>query len=33
MIKKIENDEIEGKNELTIERLNWAKSAIGEIFA
>ena len=33
MIKKIENDEIEGKNELTIERLNWAKGAIGEIFA
>ena len=33
MIKRIENDEIEGKNELTIERLNWAKSAIGEIFA
>ena len=33
MIKKIENDEIEGKNELTIERLSWAKSAIAGIFA
>ena len=33
MIKKIENDEIEGKNEITIDRLNWAKCAIGGLFA
>ena len=33
MIKKIENDEIEGKNEITIVRLNWAKCAIGGLFA
>ena len=32
MIKKIENDKNEKNNQITIERLNWVKKSIGEIF-
>ena len=32
MIKKIENDKNEKNNQITIERLNWVKNSIGEIF-